>query len=59
MKRSTSMDTFTLQVLAKSLSMRLTLEEVEWLRRELKMQAEENRRQAGYESLVQPLGQHA
>jgi hypothetical protein len=59
MKRSTYMDTFTLQALAKSPSRRLTLEEVEWLCRELKLQAEENRRQAGYESLVQPLGQHA
>jgi hypothetical protein len=52
MKISTSIDTFVPEVLAKSLSMRLTLEEVEWLCRELKKQSEEKRLQADYESLV-------
>ncbi len=56
MKSSTSIDTFVPEVLAKSLSMRLTLEEVEWLCRELKKHSEEKRLQADYESLVRTSG---
>ena len=49
MKRVGSMSILSLEVLAKSLSMHLTLEEIEWLCRELKEQAEARRPQSSNE----------
>ena len=47
MKNAKSMSITSLEILAKSLSMRLTLDELEWLWNELREQAKEKRRQEG------------
>jgi hypothetical protein len=49
MKDAKSMSSTSLEVLARSLSMRLTLDELEWLWRELKEQAQQKMRQADEE----------
>jgi hypothetical protein len=59
MKNTKSMSNTYLEVLARSLSMRLTLDELEWLWDELREQAKEKRRQAGEESFGLADYQHA
>ena len=46
------MSTISLEVLARSLSMRLTLEEIDWLCKKLKEQAEERSSQPSDEGPV-------
>jgi len=59
MKSAKSKSSTSLEVLAKSLAMRLTLDELEWLWRELKEQAKQKRHQAGEQGFGLTDYQHA
>jgi hypothetical protein len=59
MKNTKSMSNTYLEVLARSLSMRLTLDELEWLWNELKEQAQQKMRQVGEEGFGLADYQHA